>query len=96
MAPMAIATQNPATGETLRTFEPHTRDQVEQALTTAQATFEKWRLTTFAERAALMRRAADLLDEENESIARTMTLEMGKTLKSARAEAAKCAKGMRW
>ncbi len=43
-----------------------------------------------------MRRAADLLDEDNESIARIMTLEMGKTLKSARAEAAKCAKGMRW
>jgi succinate-semialdehyde dehydrogenase/glutarate-semialdehyde dehydrogenase len=93
---MAIATQNPATGETLRTFEPHTRDQVEQALATAHATFEEWRLTTFAERAALMRRAADLLDEDNDAIARTMTLEMGKTLKSARAEAAKCAKGMRW
>jgi succinate-semialdehyde dehydrogenase/glutarate-semialdehyde dehydrogenase len=93
---MAIATQNPATGETLRTFEPHTRDQVEAALSAAQATFEQWRLTTFAERASLMRRAADLLDEDNDSIARIMTLEMGKTLKSARAEAAKCAKGMRW
>jgi succinate-semialdehyde dehydrogenase/glutarate-semialdehyde dehydrogenase len=93
---MAIATQNPATGETLRTFEPHTRDEVEQALATAQATFGTWRVTAFAERAALMRRAADLLDEDNDAIARIMTLEMGKTLKSARAEAAKCAKGMRW
>jgi succinate-semialdehyde dehydrogenase/glutarate-semialdehyde dehydrogenase len=93
---MAIATQNPATGETVRTFEPHTAEQVQAAIATAQAAFESWRLTTFDERAALMRRAADLLDEDNEAIARVMTLEMGKTLKSARAEAAKCAKGMRY
>ena len=96
MAPMAIATQNPATGETVRTFEAHTGDQVSDAIATAHAAFQTWRTTSFAERASLMRRAADLLDEDNESIARIMTLEMGKTLKSARAEAAKCAKGMRW
>ena len=96
MSPMAIATQNPATGETVRTFEAHTAAQVADAIATAHATFQTWRTTSFAERAALMRRAADLLDEDNESIARIMTLEMGKTLKSARAEAAKCAKGMRW
>ena len=93
---MAIATQNPATGETVQTFEAHTPEQVEAALARAQATFQTWRRTSFADRAALMRRAADLLDEDNESIARIMTLEMGKTLKSARGEAAKCAKGMRF
>lgn len=96
MAPMAIASQNPATGETLRTFEPHTRAQVDQAIGVAHATFQTWRTTPFAERAALMNRAADLLDEENEAIALIMTQEMGKTLKSARAEAAKSARGMRW
>jgi succinate-semialdehyde dehydrogenase/glutarate-semialdehyde dehydrogenase len=93
---MPITTQNPATGEVLETFEPHTTDQVQAAIATAHETFGQWRLTSFAERAELMRRAADLLDEDNEAIARVMTLEMGKTLKSARAEAAKCAKGMRW
>ena len=96
MAPMAIATQNPTTGETLTTFEAHTSAQVQDAIATAHATFQTWRTTSFAERAALMHRAADLLDEDNESIATIMTLEMGKTRKSARAEAAKCAKGMRW
>jgi succinate-semialdehyde dehydrogenase / glutarate-semialdehyde dehydrogenase len=96
MAPMPIATQNPTTGEVLETFQAHTAEQVQAAIATAHARFQSWRLTTFEERAALMHRAADLLDEENESIARVMTLEMGKTLKSARAEAAKCAKGMRW
>jgi succinate-semialdehyde dehydrogenase/glutarate-semialdehyde dehydrogenase len=93
---MAIATQNPATGETVKTFEAHTPEQVKEAITTAHAAFQTWRTTTFAERAALMHKAADLLDADNESIARIMTLEMGKTLKSARAEAAKCAKGMRF
>ena len=96
MAPMAIATLNPATGETLRSFDPHSPDEVSAAIATAHATFQTWRTTSFEERAALMNRAADLLDEDNESIARIMTLEMGKTLKSARAEAAKCAKAMRW
>jgi succinate-semialdehyde dehydrogenase/glutarate-semialdehyde dehydrogenase len=93
---MPIATQNPATGETLRTFDPHTPDQVQVAIGTAHDAFGQWRLTSFAQRAELLHRAADLLDEDNESIARIMTTEMGKTLKSARAEAAKCAKGMRW
>jgi succinate-semialdehyde dehydrogenase/glutarate-semialdehyde dehydrogenase len=96
MAPMAIATQNPATGDVVRTFDPHTPEQVQEAIARAHATFHTWRLTTFAERAVLMRTAADLLDADNESIARIMTLEMGKTIVSARAEAAKCARGMRY
>jgi succinate-semialdehyde dehydrogenase/glutarate-semialdehyde dehydrogenase len=93
---MAIATQNPATGETVKTFEPHTPEQVDAAIARAHATFQSWRRTSFAERAALLTRAADLLDAENEQIALVMTTEMGKTLKSARAEAGKCAKGMRF
>jgi succinate-semialdehyde dehydrogenase/glutarate-semialdehyde dehydrogenase len=93
---MPIATQNPATGEIVRTFEALTSEQVQAAIATAHTTFQTWRLTTFAERAVLMRTAADLLDEDNEEIARIMTLEMGKTIRSARAEAAKCAKGMRY
>src|SRR4051794_335207 len=93
---MAIETLNPATGEVVRTFEPHTAEQVDAAIAKAHATFRSYRTTSFAERAAWMNRAADLLDEDNDTIAATMTLEMGKTLKSAKAEASKCAKGMRF
>ncbi|MGB7982620.1 MAG: NADP-dependent succinic semialdehyde dehydrogenase [Candidatus Nanopelagicales bacterium] len=93
---MPIATQNPATGQTIRTFDAHTAEEVQAAIATAHATFQDWRTTSFAHRAQLMRTAADLLDADNETIAATMTLEMGKTLKSARAEATKCANGMRW
>src|SRR3954451_3535638 len=77
---MAIATVNPATGETVKVFDAHTPEQVEAALARADAAFRGWRRTTFAERATLMRRAADLLDEDNAAIAEVMTLEMGKTL----------------
>ena len=93
---MAIATQNPTTGETVRTFDAHTAQEVDAAIAQCHATFQTYRHTTFAERAVWMNAAADLLDAENESIAQIMTLEMGKTLKAARGEAAKCAKGMRF
>src|SRR4051812_20379115 len=93
---MAIATVNPATGETVKVFDAHTPEQVEAALARADETYKEWRRRSFAERATLMRRAADLLDADNQSIAETMTLEMGKTLAAAKGEASKCAAGMRF
>ncbi|MER8185785.1 NADP-dependent succinic semialdehyde dehydrogenase [Kitasatospora sp. NPDC094015] len=93
---MPIATVDPATGETLETFEPLDGAAVEARLARAEATFAQYRTTSFAERAALLHRAADLLDQDQDAIARTMTTEMGKPIAAARAEAAKCAKAMRW
>ncbi len=93
---MAFATINPATGETVKTFDPLTSDQVEARLALAAATFDSFRRTAFAQRAEWMNRAADLLEEEQDEIAAIMTTEMGKTLVAARAEAVKCAAGMRY
>lgn len=93
---MPIATVNPANGETLSTFEPMEADEVERRIRLAEAAFRTWRTTTFAERAALLNRAAEVLDEETEDVARTMTLEMGKPVRQSRAEVAKCARAMRW
>ncbi|MFD6243747.1 NADP-dependent succinic semialdehyde dehydrogenase [Streptomyces roseolus] len=93
---MAIATVNPATGETLRTYDAHGPEEVERRVAAAHEAFHRWRTTPFAERARLLRAAAALLDEDTEDIARTMTLEMGKPLTASRAEAGKCAKAMRW
>lgn len=93
---MPIATVNPANGETLRTFDAQGADEIERRLAAADAAFRTYRTTGFGERSRLLNRAADLLDEDQEDIARTMTLEMGKPLKASRAEAAKCAKAMRW
>ncbi|KOV57136.1 NADP-dependent succinic semialdehyde dehydrogenase [Streptomyces sp. MMG1121] len=93
---MPIATVNPANGETLKTYEAMGEEELERRLQLAEATFRTYRTTPFAERARLMDKAAALLDEDQPEIARVMTLEMGKPVKQARAEAAKCAKAMRW
>jgi succinate-semialdehyde dehydrogenase / glutarate-semialdehyde dehydrogenase len=93
---MPIATVNPANGETLKTYEALGEEEIERRLATADRTFRTYRTTSFAERARLLRRAADLLDEDAEDVARVMTTEMGKPVKQARAEVAKCAKAMRW
>ncbi|MET8576705.1 NADP-dependent succinic semialdehyde dehydrogenase [Streptomyces sp. NPDC005012] len=93
---MPIATVNPATGETVRTFDAIDADEVERRLAAADAAFRSYRTTSFAERSRLLHRAADLLEAESEEIARTVTTEMGKPVGQARAEAAKCVKAMRW
>lgn len=93
---MAIASTNPATGQQLKAFDALTAEQIDQKLQTAADAFRSYRTTTYAERAAWLRRAADVLDAEAESLGRIATLEMGKTLVSAIAEVHKCAAGCRW
>jgi succinate-semialdehyde dehydrogenase/glutarate-semialdehyde dehydrogenase len=93
---MAIATIDPANGRTVRTFAALTGPEVEARLARAVATFARYRHTSFAERSAWMRRAADLLDAEREAMARLMVQEMGKTIRSARSEIEKCALGCRY
>jgi succinate-semialdehyde dehydrogenase/glutarate-semialdehyde dehydrogenase len=88
---VAIASINPATGETLRTFDPHPPAEVERRVARAAELFPRWKTTSFAERAARMTRAADLLDARKADWGRTMTLEMGKPIGAALAEAEKCA-----
>ena len=93
---MAIATTNPATGELLKTFQPLTGDQIERKLKLAASAFQIHRRTSFAERASKMLRAAEILEKEKDECAHLMTLEMGKPLKAAVAEALKCATGCRY
>ncbi|MFB7970542.1 NADP-dependent succinic semialdehyde dehydrogenase [Streptomyces rubiginosohelvolus] len=93
---MPIATVNPANGELIRSFDALGEEETERRITAAAETFRQYRTTPFEQRAAWLNRAADLLDEDRDTIARTMTLEMGKPVTAARAEAAKCAKAMRW
>jgi succinate-semialdehyde dehydrogenase/glutarate-semialdehyde dehydrogenase len=93
---MAIASVNPATGEVVQTFVPLTEEQIEQKLRLATTAFQNYRHTSFAERKQKMLKVAEILEAEKEQCARLMTLEMGKTLRSAVAEAAKCATGCRY
>jgi succinate-semialdehyde dehydrogenase/glutarate-semialdehyde dehydrogenase len=88
---MTIASINPATGETLKIFEALSDSQIEEKLRLAVAAFSEFRRTTFADRAARMMKAAQILESDKEKFGRVMTSEMGKTYRSAVEEAAKCA-----
>ena len=88
---MAIATINPTTGETVKTFEELTAAQIETKLQLAAGTFETHRRTSFADRARAMTRAAEILEAEKQPFGKLMTLEMGKPLQAAVSEAEKCA-----
>lgn len=93
---MAIATINPATGETLKSFEPLTDSEIDAKIEKAFKAFRSYRRTTFAERAEYMLRAAEILEREKREFARLMTTEMGKPLRSAIDEAVKCATACRY
>src|SRR6195256_454289 len=86
-----IATINPATGETLMTFESLTEQELDEKLQRASTTFRSYRRTSFAEREPLMLRAAEILENEKQELGRLMTIEMGKPIKSAVQETEKCA-----
>jgi succinate-semialdehyde dehydrogenase / glutarate-semialdehyde dehydrogenase len=93
---MSIASVNPATGETVHTFEALPDAGVDVAIERAARAAAAHRRTSFDDRARWARAAADILDGEAGTIARTMTTEMGKTLKAAKAEVAKCATAFRF
>src|SRR5207248_7940182 len=80
-----------ATGETLKTFEPFSTAQIDAALARADAAFRINRRRSFAERAARMRRAAEILEERARELGRLITIEMGKPIKASIAEVKKCA-----
>jgi succinate-semialdehyde dehydrogenase / glutarate-semialdehyde dehydrogenase len=93
---MPIATINPATGETLETFQPLSTSEIEQKLELAVTTFRSECKTPFAERARRMLKAAQILERDQEKFAHLMTLEMGKPYKAAVAEALKCTTACRY
>jgi len=93
---VAIATINPATGQTVKTYDEMSEADVERCLAAATEAHASYRLTSFEERAGWMRRAAEILDDERDQIAAMMTTEMGKTLTAAKGEVAKCATACRY
>src|SRR5262245_8502000 len=93
---MKIATINPHTGETLRKFRPLSAGQLEEKIDLAAEAFRQYRRTTFAERSRMMCQAAEILEAEKEQYGRLMTTEMGKPVRAAIEEAAKCAWACRY
>jgi succinate-semialdehyde dehydrogenase/glutarate-semialdehyde dehydrogenase len=93
---MPIATTNPATGEVLKTYDPMPDGEIDAAIGRAADGFRALRGTTFGQRAAWMRAAADLLEAEQDDVGALITREMGKTYAAAKAEVVKCATACRF
>jgi succinate-semialdehyde dehydrogenase/glutarate-semialdehyde dehydrogenase len=93
---MAIESRNPATGEQLASFAPLDAAALEAKLARAVTAYRAWKKTPMADRARLLRAAADILEAEADAFGRLMTLEMGKLAKPAREEVLKAARGCRY
>lgn len=87
---MGIATVNPATGETIKTFEPESPSSIATKLAVAQEAFEQYCETSMEQRADWLNAAAEIVERDRVKFGELMTTEMGKPLKSAIAEAQKC------
>lgn len=83
---MSYASVNPATGEVLKNFTQHTDDQMWDALATADKAFRSWASRPISERSRIIGRAAQILLEKKEELARLATLEMGKRIAESRGE----------
>lgn len=92
----SIDVANPATGETIGRIAHAERADLDQALEAAERGFHTWRRVSAYDRARIMRRAAALLRERADSIARIMTMEQGKPLVEAKGETLAAADVIEW
>ena len=83
---MTYESVNPNTGKLVKSFEHLNSVQLEKALTTAESCFQNWKHTSFAERAAIIDKAATLMRAHVDDFAKLATLEMGKRIDEARGE----------
>ena len=84
------ATVNPFTGETEQEFPFLPTAEVDGVVERAHAAYQEWRLRPVAERAAVVRRAAELMDERRDDLAGLITREMGKRRDEAVGELKLC------
>ena len=83
---MAIQTINPNTNKTIKSFDEMTDEALEASVSQATKTFANWRKTTYKQRADLLHKVAALMREKKDSLAKLITLEMGKLIAQAEGE----------
>jgi len=83
---MSYQSVNPNTGKVLKSFDELNDNQLEEAIATAESCFNKWKHTSYAQRAEIISRAAALMRANVDQFARLATLEMGKRIDEARGE----------
>ncbi len=94
--PRRIQTVNPATNEPGKSYDETTIEEAREAAKAAHKAFLDWRRTSFGKRSAIIHKAAQILRERSDELARLMTEEMGKTIADGRAEIEKCAFHCDW
>lgn len=87
---------NPATGEVLQTYEPHTGQEIAQRLQQAAQAQQQWSAWSIQERVQGLQRIADALEKRTEALALLMTREMGKPIGQSRSELKKCVLNLRY
>jgi len=88
---MTIQAINPASGDVVGTYDEMAPQDVAGIIEATHAAFTGWRHASYAERAAPMRRAAEILRRDARDLAQLMAREMGKPVRDGVAEANKCA-----
>jgi len=83
---MTYQSVNPNDGKTLKTFEHLSAAQLETSLANAESCFQTWKKTSYAQRAAIVSKAAALMRAQRDDFAKLATLEMGKRINESRGE----------
>jgi len=91
-----ISVDNPATGEIIGTVPKLGAAETRQAIDAANRAFPAWSKKTAKERAVILRRWFDLMMQNQEDLARLMTLEQGKPLAESKGEVAYAAAFLEW
>ena len=92
----SIEVVNPATGEVIGTVAKAATSDLDRALAASDSAFRVWRKVPAVERSRLLRRAAEIVRERADDIARTVTTEQGKPLAEAKGEVLSCADVLDW
>ena len=82
----SIKTVNPATNELVKSFEEMTEQAIESAISGAEKAYQDWKKTSYEQRADLLHKVASLMRQEKDTLAKLITLEMGKLLKESEGE----------
>lgn len=85
-----VTTINPFTGKHIKTYNLHTKQEIDSVLLTGEKTFESWKKTNIKERTSLLKKLAKQLEKKREDLSALMTAEMGKPIAQSRAEIDKC------
>ena len=91
-----LEVNNPSSGSAIGTVPKMGAAETERAVDAAELAFQSWRRRTAKERAAVLRKLADLMMENQEDLAALMTIEQGKPLAESRGEVVYAASFFEW